>query len=253
MSFTVVSGVNGQYSSASSATTYLMQSPTSTIPAGSLVAGVVACNNNTLTTPSCADNSTQAGAANSWVVETPQGSGVALSLCVFYCLKTTRAILVTDTITFTQGVAATRRAGTFNAWTPSNGNPTLDASVGTANSAMDSTSPVSVTVPANNDAAGVGIELSARTHSATGASGYAHTAPASGWTTGTRVQSPSTAPVIEVGVTWRDNLASAAGFTDTATYTLITQAFHNVRVFDDIATPTKRPRVIMPRRVWAGR
>lgn len=249
MSFTVVSGVNGQYSSAASATTYLMQSPTSTIPVGSLVVGVIACNNNTLAASSLADNSTQAGAANSYVIGTPQGSGVGLSLCVWYCLKTTRAILVTDTITFTQGTAATRRAGTFNAWTPSNSNPVLDVSVGTANSGNVTTSPVSVTVPANNDGAGVGIELSARGHSATGVSGYSHTAPA-GWTAGVRVQSPSTAPVIEVGVTWKDNLAGSAGFTDTATYTALTNAFHNVRVFDDPA-PVRRPIVV--RRIWTGR
>ena len=249
MSFVVVSGVNGQYSSAASATTYLMQSPTSTIPAGSTIMGVVACNNNTLTTPSVADNSTQAGAANSYTVETPQGSGVALSLCVFYCLKTTRAILVTDTITFTQGVAATRRAGTFNAWTPSNSNPTIDALVGTANSGMVTASPVSTTVPANSDPASLAVEFAAWTNGAvTGASGYSHTAPASGWTSGVRVQSPSTAPVIEVGVSWNANLGSTAGFTDTATYTSITRAFHNVRVVND--TPPKQKLTVV-RRTWA--
>lgn len=240
MSFAVVAGTNSQYSSASSGTTYLLQQPSSTIPAGSFVAGIVACNNASMTVPTIADNSTQAGAANTWTHDSPGGL-TDLAYCVFFCMKTTRAILTTDTVTVTQGAAATRRAGTLNAFSQSNAAAAWDSAVGVPNSGFVTASPVSFTVPAQTGAGELIIEFAARTAVTVGASGYSHTAPA-GWTAGTRVQSPSTTPTIEVGVTWIASSASAASFTNTATYTVISRAFHEVQAFTDTVAggPTLR-------------
>lgn len=254
MSFTVVSGVNGQYSSAASSTAYAIASPSSTIPVGSFIFGVLVANVASETISSITDNSTQAGAANTYGFNNGlAASGTTLTMIPFWCLKTTRAILATDTINPAIGVAATRRAAVANAWTPSNGN----AAFNTANFQgvlNDTSSPVqalgSGTAVSVTDGLAIfgGGELSPTT-----VPGYAlSTTNPAGYTSGVAPVAPSTAPTVVAWMAWKDNAGVTSIPQCDATFTNITRAHAFNAIATDIAVPV-RPKLTVVRRSWAGR
>lgn len=249
MAFTSVAGTNGQYSSGASATTLAPQSPTNTIPAGSTVIGVWAANASGESVSSIADNSTQAGAANTWASVSPIASGTTLSMGIYYCLKTTRAILTTDTITITLGLSASKRCTWMNAFTPGNGNPAFNNNwVGLTQGAT--VSPVTTPAFIANADATDGLAILAGGVLVPGASTtWGITSPAS-MTADAPLQDPATAPFIDALFAWKLN-AGAASFTSSSTLSSITRAHMIGLIFTDVAPPP-RPRIRVVRRVGAG-
>lgn len=251
MSFTVVAGTNAQYGSASSATTWALQTPSSTIPAGSFVMGCVCSNGGSVNLSTVADNSTQPGAANVWAFDTGI-TGSTFLLCVFYCVLTTRDILSSDTVLVTMASSASRRSGELNAWTPSNGNPALDSG-GVAVSPVQTTSPVSTgAMSPLSRSDDLSVEMSGWRGGAV-ASGYSHSAPA-GWTNGIHPTSAGTTSRVEAGLTWNNNVGSTTSFTDTAAFTTVNLCALVVRsVTDAPVAVTPKPKIIVVRNAWAGR
>lgn len=252
MSFTSVAGTNGQYSSGSSATTLAPQSPSSTIPAGSTVIGCWAANASGESVSSIADNSTQAGAANTWTSVSPIASGTTLSMGVYYCLKTTRAILSSDTITITLSLSASKRCTWYNAFTPSNGNPAFNNNwVGLTQGAT--VSPVTTPAFIANANATDGLGILAGGILVPGTSMTWTIGSPAGMTQDSPLQDPATAPHIDTLFAWKLN-AGAASFTSSSTISSITRAHMMGCIFTDNVPPvSKRSPVIVRRPTWAGR
>lgn len=253
MSFTVVTGTNGQYSSGSSGTTYAIGAPSSTIPAGSTVIGVWACNAAGESVSSIVDNSTQAGAANVYASVSPIATGTTLGMGVFYCLKTTRAILATDTINITIGLSASKRVAICNAFTASNGNAAFNNNwVGLTQSATVSPVTTPAFIAGANATDGIGI-LAGGVLVPGASTAWSITAP-TGFSTGiSPIQDPATAPFIDALFAWKLN-AGVSSFTSSSTLSSITRAHMMGCIFtDNVPAATKRSQIIIPRRIWTGR
>lgn len=212
------------------------------IPAGTLVIVAIGANVASLTF-TCADNSSQAGAANVWNQVGPVAAAV-MTGTLFWC-QLTRALLSTDTITITASGSWTRAAGLGSSWTPSNANVSVDK---TANAQNATTSPVTTgssgTLSRSDD---LGVCYSfwkggavASGHSGSGTIGGSSTASLSGGTT-TRVECISQ----ENG-----NLGATTAITGGQTYTTITAGCAQLVAFQD---PPWRRNSRVVRRTWAGR
>lgn len=250
MSFSVVAGTNGQYSAGASGTTYAIGAPSSTIPAGSLVVGTWSCDVAGESASSIVDNSTQAGAANVYTQVTPTASGTSLSTGMFFCLKTTRAILATDTINITISLSSSRRVAWVNAFTPSNGNAAFNNNWKALTQAA-TVSPVTTGAFTSGADATDGLGIIATGVLVPAAtSTWGITAP-TGFTQTTVLVDPAATPHAGAALAWKLN-AAASSFTSSATLSSITRAHAYAAIFTDNVSP-KRSRVIMPRRIWTGR
>jgi len=226
------------------ATTFTF-SPAATIPVGSFIyLGVAA--NVAATFTSCADNSTQAGTANSYTAGT-LGSGSTLIALPVYCLATTRAILSTDVITVTIGSSGSRRNGRMLTWTPPGATPTVDVTVGAA---AVTTSPLtfasSGTLTGTSELAIAlgGYKSSAASGFADPTSGFTAVVPATG--------SGGTVTFIESDVSYNPNAGTAA-VAPTHTYTLApTSAVGRMIVFASVVTAQTKSGIHVVRRTWAG-
>jgi hypothetical protein len=219
-----------------SAATYTF-SPSVDIEVGDLIVLSWNANAASQVVSSVADNSTQAGSANSYTVN-PTRSGSALSAGTIYCRKATRKILTTDVITITIGAAQSLRSGCMAAFVPANAETELAIVQGVT---ADITSPVTYaatgTLP---DANCLLVQCSAWRGGAVDG-GYGHNP--SGWAT-------ANAGGFSGGGTSRHEshiayiLDSVTNGTVTCedTYTSITNAHGEVLVFTDVVlTPGAFP------------
>lgn len=106
------------------ATTYQFSGWGIIVPAGQLMVlcGAGAANPSGATA-TCADNSSQAGTANSWTAYT-FGTGTCLGIVAWSYL--TRPLLTGDTVTITSSITATNRVGFGQGFYNNLGVPTLD-------------------------------------------------------------------------------------------------------------------------------
>jgi hypothetical protein len=249
VSFSVVAGTNGQYSAGASGTTYAIGAPSSTIPVGSLVVGTWTCDAASNSASAISDNSTQPGAANVYTQVTPTASGTSLTTGLFFCLKTTRAILATDTINITISLSASRRAAWVNAFTPSNGNANFNNNwmALTQSATVSPVTTGSFTSGADaTDGLGI-IALGVLVPGATSTWGI--TAP-TGFTPTSILVDPATTPHAGSALAWKAN-AAASSFTSSGTVSSITRAHQYAAIFTD--NPIPRKRITRVRRVWTGR
>lgn len=233
MSFShIVTGGSATYGSNATLATLTFSPVGGTLPAGSLVVLGWCANVAALTVSTCADNSTQAGAANVWDISRTPEAGATLTGGIITCY-TTRDILSTDVITVTLSATASRRAGSLQAWTPSNANPVLDKTGNVSNAVA---SPVTCSATgALSQTDDMAVQLDFWKGGAVG-SGWAHSSP-SGFTSGTAGLSGGTVTRVETSIAWRDNLGSNATFSAASTYTSITAGASEVLTFTDQPLP----------------
>ena len=199
------------------------------------------------TVVSIADDSVQAGAANSYTVRATR-SATAHSAGTAYCLKTTRKIVVNDEIVVTIDAAHTRRAGCMAAFVPGNGNAALGVTNGVTG---DTSSPVTYGATGTlSDAHSLLAQCGGWRGGAVDA-GYGHNP--SGWATVTPGKSGGTSARAESHIAYILDSGTNGTITCEDTYTSITNAHGEVLEFTDIAVAAARPRIVIPRRVWAGR
>lgn len=189
-----------------------------------------------------ADNSTQAGTANSYTVRTTITQGAGGNITVAWCILT-RSLLTTDTITITFSFTSSRCAARFSAWSGVDPSP-LDAN---ANAGVTA-SPLSV--GPTGTLAGTG-EL-AICHV-----GWLSTAVASGVvdTAGFTLASTSSGGATSrVEAIEAHNLGvGTAAQTDAMTFTSITSAAGEILTFKALAAAaTARSESVVVRRTWAG-
>lgn len=230
MAFTTVRA-SGKYEDANSSAT-LTFSPSTDIEVGDTIA-IDYETNVVHAVSSVADNSTQAGAANVYVIR-PQRTGTVSAFGWVYLLKATRKILATDVITITMASAATRRVGHLLAVVSGNGNPRFEFQTGIANALA---SPVSLGATGALYASDSMAIIGQGWKGGAVASGFAQTAPV---VTGGWVAHPSggalsggTTTRVESNVTYNLDIGSATTFTPAATYTSITVAHGEVLIFSD--------------------
>lgn len=127
-------GENLEYSSAATLGT-LTWSPAATIPIGALIV-LLQCSNAAAVVSTVADNSTQAGAANTYDTTLGTVSGTTLKGGVIVCVAT-RSILTTDVITITYVGTASRRSGRLITFTgQASGTPTAIEDVASATNSV---------------------------------------------------------------------------------------------------------------------
>jgi len=195
------------------------------------------------TVSSCADNSTQAGTANVYTIGTAR-TGTVCSFGFCYCLKATRRILTTDTITITFSATSTRRAGHLLVLVSSNGNPRFESSAGVTN---DTASPVPMSATGTLYTANCAAVLGWGWKGAGVLSGYAQTVPtvSGGWVahpSGAAASGGATTSV-ESNVTYNLNIGATTTFTPNATYTSISVGHGEALIFSDEVIDGRVPAV----------
>lgn len=193
------------------------------------------CANVASLTASIADNSTQTGAANQYVLRTPL-PGTTFTAQTIYCLKLTRAILTTDTITITlTGGPVTRSAARGYVFTAANGNAQLENRSSVGNAAV---SPVAA--PVMSTSQWVTNEMCVAWGFWKGgavASGFANaSANMTGAATVGSISSGGTTTRVEAALAYTVGLGTTA-WTPSYTYTSITMGATEGLTFTDHARP----------------
>lgn len=233
-----------EFDSSTTLATYTW-SPVSTIPIGSFLFGLCAAN-VAATISTVADNSTQAGAANTYVIAT-QGSGTTTVCNPFYCLATTRAILSTDVITATLGATASRRAGQVWTFVPPGQTPVLDVQAGAA---AVSASPLVFGSTGALAEAGE-LALACMAYKSGGASGFS--VPSGYASAGTYNGSGGTVTIVEADIVYKANAGTAA---EAPSITMATApasggAVGRILTFRSSPIVAARPKLAVVRRTWA--
>lgn len=241
MAFTAVRA-HAKHESQTSAVSTMTFSPDVDIEVGDTV--VMDYDTNVVhSVSSCADNSSQAGTANAYVIRAAR-TGTVASFGWVYCLKVTRKILTTDVITITFSAASTRRAGHMLAVIAGNGNPRFESQVGITN---DTASPVPM--------GATGTLYTADTFAICGwgwkggavASGFAQTVPAlgGGWVTHADgvAASGGTSTRVETNTTYNLDTNATTTFTPNSTYTSVSVVHGECLLFSDEPIDGRVPQV----------
>lgn len=194
-----------------------------------------------LTVSSCADNSSQPGAANVYVIRAPR-SGTNFSFGTCYILKATRKILTTDVITITLSASTpTRRTGQMMAFVSGNGNPRFELPTGIT---------AALASPVGQGASGTlysANTMSVTFHAWKGgavASGIGTLVPAAGVACpGGGALSGGASTRVELNSYYVLNLASTSSITPSASYTSITIAHGETHYFTDEPRDGRVPQV----------
>ncbi len=227
---TFTRSLNQAFGASTTSNTTVTASFTSNVAAGSLIVLGWSANTTSLTA-TVADNSSQSGSANVYtatpvrVTSTMNGGGA-------YC-KVTRPILSSDVITVTLSASATRKGLTSQVWNMTNGNPVLNTTAALVDS--DTSSPVGASSSTGTlaDAHSMCVKLSYWIGGAVGA-GWAHSTPASGWTSATGGISGGTTTRVECNIAFVDDVGATTSFTASDTYTSITGGALQVLTFTDL-------------------
>lgn len=217
-------------------------SPSSDIEVGDTIVIGWCGNVASMVTSSVADNSSQPGTANSYVIRADRGATTFTS-GTSYINKATRKVLTTDvvTVTFTGG-PATRVTGQLAAFVSTNGNPRFELMVGITN---DTTSPVAQGASGTlYDPDSLLVDFNFWKGGAV-ASGIAVTVPA-GTTAipGGGALSGGVTTNVETNGRYLLDAGSASSFTPSCTYTSITTSNGETLIFSDLAPdPTLVPQV----------
>lgn len=231
---------SAEYESAVSGGT-LTFSPTTDIEVGDTIDIGWDADVASLTVSSCADNSSQPGAANVYVIRAPR-SGTNFSFGTCYILKATRKILTTDVITITLSASTpTRRTGQMMAFVSSNGNPRFELQTGITGALAS---------PVGQGASGTlysANTMSVTFHAWKGgavASGIGTLVPAAGVACpGGGALSGGASTRVELNSYYVLNLASTSSITPSASYTSITIAHGETHYFTDEPRDGRVPQV----------
>jgi hypothetical protein len=227
-----------EFASATTAATFTF-SPLGTIPIGSFLFMFCAANAAT-TFLSAADNSTQAGAANTYVNATLASGSTNIGVPV-YCLSVTRSILATDVITVTFNATASRRDGRLHTWVPPGGAVSLDVQSGAANVAA---SPL-VFASTGAIAEAGSLAVACMAYKSGSVSGFS--VPAGYTASGSFAGSGGTVTIEEGDVVWKGNAGTAAEAPSWTMATAPTSAVGRLLVFRSPAIAS-RPRIYIPAR-----
>lgn len=230
-----------EFNSAVAAATYTWTTFGANIPIGTLILIGWACEFST--TPStCADNSAQAGTANSYTIRSSV-TATGLKGGTIWCV-TTRQIQTTDTITLTLvSSSPTRRSGRLLTFTGQGINPFDVAVVATAVT-------VSPLVIGPSAALAGTDELSVGFGFWKGGAVLSGVADATtGYTLVASSGSGGTTPRVETNISYKKTAGTAAE-TDTQSYTSITSAVGELLTFQPVPAPKQ---IHLVRRTWAGR
>lgn len=215
-----------QFNSVVSGTTYTF-SPSATIAVGSLIALYI-ISNTAQVFSTCADNSTQAGTANSYTAEAAiTGTGIKGQL--IWCVAT-RSILSTDTITVTILGAATIRTGRMVTFTGVATTSPRDSLVQNSFAA----SPVSLTTAALASAGELCLLFTGWNNTAAGLSGVANSG--AGFTLGAAATGTGGTTPEEVNYSSDLSVGTAAA-TDAHTFTSWNNMVGTIVTFLPLAAP----------------